>query len=145
MSSSREGVICVAAPNDFSPVQDILRSTTDFPARWVAPPERLNYFSKESLGRLVARSGFAVTDWTGQYPIDLAMITGVNHVSELALDSQAHRHRISLDRMRSTSNATRIFGKPVTFLSVRTLPRTIPAQEAFAFIRHLISYTSKGL
>ena len=101
-----DGAICIEVPNDFSIVQDILHNSMDFPAWWVAPPEHLNYFSKESLGKLVAKSGFAVTEWTSQFPIDLAVIAGVNYISEPALGSQVHWHRVSLETELSRTNPT---------------------------------------
>ena len=92
-----DGAICIEVPNDFSIVQEILHDSMDFGAWWVAPPEHLNYFNKATLDATLARSGFAATGWTSQFPIDLALVSGYNYVDNSELGTIVHKARTSLE------------------------------------------------
>ena len=91
------GAICIEVPNDFSIVQDILHNSMKFPAWWVAPPEHLNYFRRESLDATLTRSGFATTAWTSQFPIDLALLAGFNYVNDAEMGRKVHQHRVRFE------------------------------------------------
>ena len=91
------GAVCVEVPNDFSVVQEVLHCRMGFPAWWVAPPEHLNYFSKASLGELLTRSGFSAVHWTSQFPVDLALVSGLDYVRDPSVGSEVHEWRMRLE------------------------------------------------
>lgn len=95
------GVICIEVPNDFSGVQEILYTSMNFPAWWVAPPEHLNYWNKKSLDAFLASCGFAAKSWTSQFPIDLALIAGIDYVKNPQLGRKLHQHRVRLEQVSS--------------------------------------------
>ena len=98
------GVICVEVPNDFSPVQSILHSSEGFPAWWVAPPDHLNYFSKDSLADAFGRCGFAPASWASQFPMDLALLAGIDYVQHPSLGKVVHEARVRLEKRVSVVN-----------------------------------------
>ena len=93
------GVLAITVPNDFSPLQLAARDAglvdRDF---WVAPPQHLNYFDAPSLGRLLARLGFAVRLAYASFPIDWFLFhPGSNYVADPAAGKPAHRARMAID------------------------------------------------
>ncbi len=95
------GVVAITVPNDFSPIQLMARETGAVPRDfWLAPPQHLNYFSAESLVRLIERKGFAVRLAFASFPIDwYLMHPGSNYVAEPAAGKPAHRARMAIDLM----------------------------------------------
>ena len=99
------GAICVEVPNDFSPVQSILHSLEGFPAWWVAPPDHLNYFNRDSLADVFGRCGFAPASWTSQFPIDLALVAGLDYVRDSSIGKAVHEARVRLEKQISVADA----------------------------------------
>ena len=60
------GVVAVCLPNFNSVFRRVLGSSDPY----ISPPEHLNYFSRRSLGRLLAKHGFRVerTQWVSRFP-----------------------------------------------------------------------------
>ena len=95
------GAVCIEVPNDFSIVQDILHNSMNLPAWWVAPPEHLNYFDKDSLESALTRCGFDSFDWTSQFPMELAIVSGLDYLRAPSLGHEVHHHRVVLERSLS--------------------------------------------
>ena len=91
------GVLCLEVPNDFSPIQELLFKSMEFPAWWVAPPEHLNYFSKSSLDTVLRECLYDPVAWTTAFPIELALVLGFNYVADSAVGRQVHEFRKSLE------------------------------------------------
>ena len=85
------GRICVEVPNDFSITQEILFLNMGFKPWWVAPPEHLNYFSFDSLEALLRREGWHVAYRTTTFPIDFALLAGLNYVSNSRIGQTVHK------------------------------------------------------
>ncbi len=93
------GVICVVVPNDYSPIQRLLREILDFKPYWIAPPQHINYFSFDSLERLLKRVGFRILKKTAMFPMDLFLVMGDNYVGNDQLGRACHEKRKRLDIM----------------------------------------------
>ncbi|HHL39952.1 MAG TPA: class I SAM-dependent methyltransferase [Deltaproteobacteria bacterium] len=93
------GVVCVAAPNDYSPVQKVLRRRLGFGPYWLAPPHHINYFTFESLGALVRRAGFAELRPVATFPMDFFLLMGEDYVGDDALGRRCHAKRKRLEMM----------------------------------------------
>ena len=102
------GIICVEVPNDFSVVQEILHTSLQFPAWWVAPPEHLNFFSQASLDSTLTRCGFDSLAWTSQFPIDLALMAGLNYIENPSLGREVHRRRAAFELTLSQTRPDQI-------------------------------------
>ncbi|MEC4673638.1 MAG: class I SAM-dependent methyltransferase, partial [Nitrospirota bacterium] len=55
-----EGVLCVIVPNDYNPLQQLLRKHLEYSPWWVTPPHHINYFDHGSLTKLIESVGFQV-------------------------------------------------------------------------------------
>lgn len=76
-----DGLLFVAVPNDYNPLQRHLREHLGYPPWWVVPPHHLNYFDRASLGRLLARCGFAVVHETTSFPMEVFLLMGERYVA----------------------------------------------------------------
>ena len=97
------GLICCVVPNDYSPVQKILREKLGFKPYWLAPPHHINYFSFSSLKGLLERTGFRVIHRTAMFPMDFFLLMGENYVGDDATGRHCHGMRKRLDILLADS------------------------------------------
>lgn len=92
------GLLSLIVPNDFNPIQLILRDQLGFKPWWVAPPHHLNYFSHSSLKKLVESQGFEVSHIESTFPIDVFLMMGKNYVGQDELGREVHSLRKTFDK-----------------------------------------------
>jgi SAM-dependent methyltransferase len=91
------GILCVVVPNDYNPVQKLLKEQLGFPPYWIGPPHHINYFTFESLKRLLKRIGFNILYTTATFPMEFFLIMGDNYVGNDRLGRACHAKRKRLD------------------------------------------------
>jgi 2-polyprenyl-3-methyl-5-hydroxy-6-metoxy-1,4-benzoquinol methylase len=93
------GVLMITVPNDSSAFQEMLLERGHIPERfWVAPPDHLNYFNRDSLEATVAATGWHCRDISADFPIDLFLLhEGSNYVRDRDKGLAAHRARIQME------------------------------------------------
>jgi len=87
------GIICIIAPNDYNPLQNILREKLGYDPWWVAPPQHINYFDFESIKKLLERLGFEIIESTGTFPMEFFLLSGDNYVGNDELGRKCHLKR----------------------------------------------------
>ncbi len=87
------GHIAIFCPNDYNPLQQILRAERGFAPWWVVPKHHLNYFSVESMKQLLTRLGFTIEDVLGTYPLETFLLAGKNYVGNHAIGRACHGKR----------------------------------------------------
>lgn len=92
------GLLTLIVPNDFNPLQMMLRDHVGLQPWWVAPPHHLNYFSHESLRKLVERVGFELVHMESTFPIDMFLVMGKNYVGNDPLGREVHALRKAFDQ-----------------------------------------------
>jgi SAM-dependent methyltransferase len=93
------GVVCVQVPNDFNLLQGIVRATIPgTPAWWVAPPYHVNYFSFESLERLLARVGLRPLRRDTNFPMEVFLLMGDHYVGDETVGRACHHRRMTLEQ-----------------------------------------------
>ena len=95
------GVLVVTVPNDFSRLQLEAKDRgvidRDF---WVALPDHLSYFSRNSLVNIGAHTGWNVLDILGDFPIDWFLFhPGANYIMDKSAGKAAHRARVTLENL----------------------------------------------
>ncbi len=88
-----EGIICIIAPNDYNPLQSILRENLGYEPWWVAPPQHINYFDFESIKRLLKRLGFEIMESTATFPMEFFLLSGDSYVGNDELGRKCHFKR----------------------------------------------------
>lgn len=100
------GFICVTVPNDYNPFQQTLRTAQGYQPWWVTPPHHLNYFTPDSLCRLLENCGFSIELCEATFPIDVFLMMGDNYVGNDILGRECHEKRkqfeINLKKMGLT-------------------------------------------
>ena len=93
------GFICAVVPNDYSPIQRVLREKLKFKPYWLAPPHHINYFDAKSFEGLINNIGFRVVKRVAMFPIDFFLLMGDNYVGNDELGRVCHAKRKKLDIM----------------------------------------------
>lgn len=98
LNMDSETVLCTVVPNDFSLIQSIFTEEKRNQIKWwVDPPFHLNYFSRESLRKILEESGLRVIHETSMFPIDIFLLMGDNYVGNQDLGRQVHEKRKNLE------------------------------------------------
>jgi SAM-dependent methyltransferase len=92
------GLLMVVVPNDYNPLQRALREERGFAPWWVAPPHHLNYFDPPALTSLVERTGFAVLETEGTFPMELFLLMGDDYVGKVDVGRACHAKRKRLEQ-----------------------------------------------
>ena len=88
-----DGLLVIKVPNDFNMIQEEANRFVHNKNWWVCYPDHLNYFSKDSLSKLVEDCGFEILDLMVDYPLDMFLIQGLNYVDNVEMGKQAHEMR----------------------------------------------------
>jgi 2-polyprenyl-3-methyl-5-hydroxy-6-metoxy-1,4-benzoquinol methylase len=91
------GVLCAGVPNDFNPLQKMLRDARGFAPWWVAPPHHINYFNFDTLEDLLRRNGFAPKARLTSFPMEIFLSLGENYVGDDARGRACHAKRKAFD------------------------------------------------
>lgn len=91
------GILSVQAPNDFNPLQLAARDLLGKQDWWVAPPFHINYFSFDSLERLLRSAGYAPVMRDTTFPMEWFLLMGEDYVGDDQLGLLAHKKRMSLE------------------------------------------------
>lgn len=92
------GVVVLRVPNDFNDLQVVADEAHGLDRWWVVPPRHINYFSHESLARLLEATGFEILANTSTFPLELFLLMGDVYVGDPALGRACHRRRVTFER-----------------------------------------------
>ena len=91
------GVLLAGVPNDFNPVQMLLRQKREVAPWWVAPPHHLNYLNFESLEHILKAVGLTPRGRLTSFPMELFIALGENYIGDPQLGRACHLQRKALD------------------------------------------------
>lgn len=93
------GLLVVTVPNDGNLYHETLFDQGDISERfWIAPPDHISYFTKESLENIALATGWDCLAMQGDFPIDFFLAhDGSNYVNNRALGPAAHKARLKLE------------------------------------------------
>ena len=93
------GAVCVAVPNDFSVIQRNYHEKLGGRCYWLAPPHHINYFSHESLKKMLTACGFIHSSYVdSSFPLDFALLMGLDYTDDAALGRKCHSFRMSFEK-----------------------------------------------
>jgi SAM-dependent methyltransferase len=98
---SAEGVAVVTVPNDCSITQRAALEGGHIDRTfWVAPPDHLSYFDRDSLAKAASAAGWTCRDVMADFPIDWFLFhPGSNYVRDRGMGKAAHRARVELENL----------------------------------------------
>ena len=86
------GLLFVSVPNDFNPLQQF-----DADNFWWVYPEHINYFTPESISKLLNKAGFDVLDIYSSFPMELFLLMGIDYTDNGKKGRKAHKMRKNLE------------------------------------------------
>ena len=95
------GVAVVTVPNDCSITQ---RAALDAHhinhAFWVAPPDHLTYFDRQSLVNTASQTGWQCVEMLGDFPVDWFLFhPGSNYIRDRSAGKEAHKARLQIENL----------------------------------------------
>ena len=75
-----KGLLAISCPNDYNPLQEILRQKMKFRPWWIVTRHHLNYFDAFSMKKLLIRLGLKPVELIGSFPMEFFLLSGVNYV-----------------------------------------------------------------
>ena len=100
------GKLVVTVPNDFSWLQLNLKMTRRIDKDyWIAPPEHLNYFTIDSLTKVIESMGLVCEDTISDFPIEWFNVnTHSNYIQSSKRGPEAHKSRLLLENHINSSD-----------------------------------------
>jgi 2-polyprenyl-3-methyl-5-hydroxy-6-metoxy-1,4-benzoquinol methylase len=92
-----KGLLIIDVPNEFNTFQLVGRDAHNLEDWWIAPPGHLNYFSKDTLCKLLIGLGYEIKLIKSSFPIELFLLFGDNYVKDSALGRQCHERRMAFE------------------------------------------------
>ena len=90
-------ILVIDVPNDFNSFQTAGRDLNNLKNWWVDPPRHLNYFSADSLIKLLEGEGFKVKDAESSFPLEMFLLFGDNYVSDHKIGRVCHKKRAAFE------------------------------------------------
>ncbi|NQW57611.1 MAG: class I SAM-dependent methyltransferase [Polynucleobacter sp.] len=96
---AEDGILIIVAPNDFSLLHKHLEDNKIIDRQfWLAYPDHISYFNKESMENLVSAKGFNVVAVVADNPVDLNLLNmNSNYVQHPEKGKGTHFFRVSMD------------------------------------------------
>lgn len=122
---SKESILVLKVPNDFSDYQLNLQKNDSALNSWVCPPEHLNYFNTRSIRKLAENIGFNIVSLQVDFSIEAFLYNPhSNYHFDSSKGKAAHMARISIENYliekdiqayieRSEANAKLDFGRDI--------------------------------
>ena len=100
----KDGVAVVTVPNDGSITQQAaLEQKHIDSAFWIAPPDHLSYFDKDSLRNIAEHTEWDCVQMFGDFPVDWFIFhPGSNYVRDKSLGKAAHMAKVQIENMIHT-------------------------------------------
>lgn len=119
------GILAIDVPNEFNDFQTAGRDVHKLNDWWVAPPNHLNYFSKDSLVNFLESLGFIVEICESSFPLEMFLLFGENYVKDGKLGSQCHKKRVLFEENLRKNGKTETLKKFYRSLADLNLGRQI--------------------
>ena len=91
------GLLVIDVPNEFNLFQTAGRDANNLKDWWVSPPTHLNYFSAETLIKLLEGEGFKVNNAESSFPLEMFLLFGDNYVNDPKIGRICHKKRTSFE------------------------------------------------
>ena len=93
-----EGILSITVPNDFNIFQETAVKHLSIDKWWIAIPDHINYFTFDSLKKLLETLGFNILDIKTSFPIELFLLFGDNYITNKPLGKECHKKRLNFEK-----------------------------------------------
>tara|TARA_B100000989_G_C19485002_1_gene446994 strand:+ start:407 stop:1306 length:900 start_codon:yes stop_codon:yes gene_type:complete len=91
------GLLIIDVPNEFNVFQTTGRDVHGLNDWWVAPPGHLNYFSNDSLVKLVNGAGYEVILSEASFPLEMFLLFNDCYVGNEKVGKEIHKKRVNFE------------------------------------------------
>lgn len=91
------GVLIIQTPNDFSPLQSIVKTKAMGREYWISAPDHINYFNFDSLVALLQKCGMQVVYRMSTFPMEWFVLLGDNYILNPEFGNGCHNRRMNFD------------------------------------------------
>ena len=88
----QNGILTLTVPNDWNSLQSSQNKRQGKENYWVVR-EHINYFTIESLSKLLQNNGFAILEVKTSFPMELFLFMGINYVRHDRTGRKVHNYR----------------------------------------------------
>lgn len=120
-----DGMLVVDVPNDFNDFQTVANTEYDLNEWWVHPPNHINYFSHDSLQKLLEGCDFKIVDCTSSFPLDMFLLFGDQYIGNPDLGRECHNKRVRFEQLMEKHGKAEKLKKFYKALSRLNLGRSI--------------------
>jgi SAM-dependent methyltransferase len=96
---SKNGLLVIDVPNDFNDLQIAANTEYNLDEWWVFPPNHINYFSHESLQKLLKGCGYKIVSCTASFPLEIFLLFGDQYVGNPNLGRECHNKRVKFEEL----------------------------------------------
>lgn len=91
------GIIAIISPNDYNPLQMILKNNLKYKPWWVVPLQHINYFDFNSTKNFLKRLGFEISEMQATFPMEFFLLSGDNYVGNNKIGRKCHAKRMQFE------------------------------------------------
>ncbi len=117
------GVVCIEVPNDFNALQGVVTSVLSKEAYWVCVPDHINYFSFDSMEKLLINAGFEILRRDATFPLELFLLMGDDYVGNENIGLACHERRMRMEERLHDGGAAELLKNLYADLAQRGLGR----------------------
>ncbi len=103
---NENGLLIIESPNDYNPLQNVVKTVLEKNEYWLRPPIHVNYFTFESLTNLLKSNGFEIVYRDTTFPLELFLLMGNDYTQNDNLGKQKHIERMNLEINLNKGNST---------------------------------------
>jgi 2-polyprenyl-3-methyl-5-hydroxy-6-metoxy-1,4-benzoquinol methylase len=93
------GLLVLDVANEFNDFQTVADAEYGLNRWWVCPPNHINYFSADSLSRLLETCGYRVIRREASFPMEMFLLMGEVYVGDGEAGKRSHRKRVMFERL----------------------------------------------
>lgn len=97
----KDGLLVIDVPNDFNDFQMVADKEYGLDEWWFLPPNHINYFSHDTLQKLLKGCGFEIVHCTASFPLDMFLLFGDQYVGNPELGRECHNKRVNFEKLMS--------------------------------------------
>ncbi len=103
------GIIRIKVPNEFNPLQLKANEIVSNKNWWVSYPDHINYFTKDSLTKILRDFGFEIVHINSDFPMEIFILMGENYVDKPELGKLCHEKRKNFEMNLETGEREKLY------------------------------------
>lgn len=91
------GVLLIRSGNEFNALQSAACESLGKKQWWISTPDQINYFSFDSMRRLLDAEGFDVAEMQSDFPMEMFLLMGYDYIDTPETGRECHQRRVRFE------------------------------------------------